>query len=339
MHRELFAQLRQVTPEERAILEDGGKIQQELYTSRREFVIDSRKLLEKGRLIEIRPHTRFAHFPCHRHNYVELVYMCSGSTTHIVDRTEKIVLREGDLLFLSQNACHEILPAGEEDVAINFIILPEFFQRPISMIEKENVLRDFLLSTISGETGLSSYLHIPAKGIVPVENLMESMIWTILGHRSGTNTIIQTSMGLLLMSLSKFAGNINRGASRQDELVFDALQYIEMHYKDGTLAELSAQMKLPTYQVSRILKKQTGYNFKELLGKRKLQQAVYLLSNTTLPVEAVIAAIGYDNSSFFYRRFHEKYGCSPKEFRRRHSGDALGPYHETGAVHEILPKQ
>jgi len=320
MRQELLEQLRRITPEEQAILEGGGRIRQELYTSRQEFVVDSRKLLEKGRLIEIRPHTRFAHFPCHRHNYVELVYMCSGSTTHIVDHTEKILLREGDLLFLSQNAWHEILPAGKEDVAVNFIILPEFFQQSISMVEKENVLRDFLLSAISGEAGLSSYLHIPARGIVPVENLMENMVWTILEHRSGTNTIIQTSMGLLLMNLSRFAGNINRGASGQDDLVFDALQYIEAHYKAGTLAELSSQLELPTYQVSRILKKHTGCNFKELLGKRKLQQAVYLLSNTTLPVEAVIAAIGYNNSSFFYRRFHERYGCSPKEFRDRRGG-------------------
>lgn len=130
-------------------------------------------------------------------------------------------LQEGDLLLLSQSACHEIFPAGETDVAVNFIILPEFFQRPISMIERENVLRDFLLSTISGETGVFSYLYVSAKGIVPVENLMESMIWTILEHRSGTNTIIQTSKGLLMMNLSRFVGNINRGTSGQDKLVYE----------------------------------------------------------------------------------------------------------------------
>ena len=322
MRQELLDRLRQITPEERALLEGVGDIQKELYTSRNEFVIDSRKLLEKGRLIEIRPHTRFAYFPCHRHNYVELVYMYSGRTHHIIDRTEHLVLQEGDLLFLNQNVCHEILPAGEDDIAVNFIILPEFFHRPLSMIERENMLRDFLVSTLSGESGLSNYLHIPAKGIVPVENLIESMIWTILERRSGTNTIIQTSMGLLLMNLSGFAGSINRASPGQEEqnMVFDALQYIEEHYRSGTLAELSAQLHRPSYQISRLLKKHTGYNFKELLGQRKLQQAAYLLSNTPVSVEAVIAMIGYDNSSYFYHRFRERYGCSPAEFRRASRG-------------------
>ncbi|UKI38518.1 MAG: hypothetical protein L6V93_04080 [Clostridiales bacterium] len=51
--------------------------------------------------------------------------MCKGETTHIVNG-RKIVLREGELLFLGQNASQEILPASEDDIAVNFIILPDF---------------------------------------------------------------------------------------------------------------------------------------------------------------------------------------------------------------------
>lgn len=130
MQEELLNKLRQVTEEERLILQGASQIQSNLYTTQfakpSDFTIDSKKLLEKGCLIEVRPHTRFVHFPRHRHNYVELIYMCSGTTTHILNGTDKLVLQEGDLLFLNQNASHEILPAGENDIAVNFIILPEF---------------------------------------------------------------------------------------------------------------------------------------------------------------------------------------------------------------------
>ena len=85
MQQELLVQLQKITEEEQAILDGHLDIRKELYTSKKDFIIDSQKLLEKGRLIEIRPHTRFAHFPKHRHNYVEMVYMCSGSTTHIIN--------------------------------------------------------------------------------------------------------------------------------------------------------------------------------------------------------------------------------------------------------------
>ncbi len=53
----------------------------------------------------------------------------------------------------------EILPAGERDIAVNFIILPEFFDRTLPMMERENILRDFLVSSLSSNSALTSYLH------------------------------------------------------------------------------------------------------------------------------------------------------------------------------------
>lgn len=321
MQEDLLTQLKIITEEEQQILDGKPDIQKERYTSAKDFIIDSKKLLDKGRLIEIRPHTRFIHFPTHRHNYVEMVYMCCGSTTHIIDQTEKIVLEEGDLLFLNQNATQEILPAGIDDIAINFIILPEFFDRTISMIEHENILRDFLISTLSMDNSTSSYLHFQAKDILPVQNLLENMIWTIIHKKSGTNTINQTTMGLLFLNLSMFADNINQNNPNQYEqnLVFSVLKYIESHYKNGTLAEISAELGQPTYYISKLLKKHAGSNFKELLQQRKLQQAAYLLTQTPLTTESIMEAIGYDNSSYFYRKFREKYGCSPKDYRKIHA--------------------
>lgn len=322
MREELLGYLQKITPEEQAILDSGGNIRQELYTSRLEFVVDSAQLLEKGKLIEIRPHARFAHFPQHRHNYVEMVYQCAGSATHVVDHAghrETIVLRVGDILFLNQNVSHEILPTGAEDLAVNFIILPQFFSRPVSMIERENVLRDFLLATLSGAVDGSGWFHIRAKGLVPVENLLEGMIWTLIDGRAGTNTILETSMGLLFMNLSMYAGVMGQSGSGGGDqaLVFSALKYIEDRYVDGTLAELSRTLERPEYHVSRLLKKHTGSNFKELLQQRKLQQAAYLLAHTPLSIEPILQSVGYDNSSYFYRRFRTRYGCSPKEYRAK----------------------
>lgn len=318
MQEGILYHLQKITPEEQLILDGHQNIRKDLYTSQKDFIIDSKKLLEKGRLIEIRPHTRFAHFPKHRHNYVEMIYMCSGTTTHIINDTDRIVLKEGDLLLLNQNATQEILPASENDIAVNFIILPEFFDRPFSMMEQENVLRDFLVSTLSQDNTISSYLHFQAKDLLPVQNLMENMIWTLIHKKSGTNTINQTTMGLLFMNLSLFTDTINRSHPNQfdQNLVFSVLKYIETHYKSGTLSDVASELKQPTYSISRLLKKHTGSNFKELLQQRKLQQAAYLLSQTQLSVEAIMNAIGYDNSSYFYRKFREKYGTSPKEYRR-----------------------
>lgn len=319
MNQKLLERLRAITPEEQAILNGQLDIQKALYTAKKEFIIDSRLLLSRGKLIDIRPHTRFAPFPRHRHNYVEMVYMCSGSTTHRINDTDTVILQEGDLLFLNQNVTQEINAAKETDIAVNFIILPEFFSQAFHMIEQENVLRDFLISTLSQDTSLTNYLHFQARDILPVQNLLENMIWTFLEQKNGVNTINQISMGLLFLNLSAFAEQINQNYPNQYEqtLVFSVLKYIETHYKNGTLADIAEEWNQKPYTVSRLLKKHTGSNFKELLQQRKLQQAVYLLKQTSLTIDSIMEAIGYDNSSYFYRKFKEKYHCSPKEYRRQ----------------------
>lgn len=128
-------------------------------------------------------------------------------------------------------------------------------------------------------------------------------------------------MGLLFMNLSSFSIPVvqDQANSYEKNLIFEILKYIESNYKTGTLAEISDMVNLPTYYVSRLLKKYTQSTFKELLQQRKLQQAVYFLTQTTLSIDAILEAIGYNNSSFFYRTFREKYQCSPKEYRQNNS--------------------
>lgn len=126
MNQEILIHLQGITAEEQAILDGRKTIDRDIYMQGQGNTINAKKLLAAGKLITIRPHTRFIHFPEHTHDYVEVVYMCAGQTVHIVNGRQ-IVLEQGDLLFLNQSATHEVCRAGEKDIAVNFIVLPAFF--------------------------------------------------------------------------------------------------------------------------------------------------------------------------------------------------------------------
>ena len=176
MDAELLRELSVITEEEKKILAGRKGIDPGIYTEKNDMVIDCEKLLQKGKLISVRPHTRFVHFPKHRHNYVEVIYMCQGTTTHILNGNQ-VVLEEGDLLFLNPNAVQEILPAGESDIAVNFIVLPEFFDTAFSMMDvEEKLLKDFLIGALCGKDEDTSYLYFHVAGILPVQNLIENMV-------------------------------------------------------------------------------------------------------------------------------------------------------------------
>ena len=155
MKKELQMELEKITLEEERILAGRRSIEKEIYMSEDQNVVDAGKLLDAGKLIQVRPHTRFVHFPKHTHNYIEMVYMCLGSTHHVIDGRD-VLLEEGELLFLNQKAVQEIYPAGRGDIAINFIILPEFFDKTLKMMgEENNLLRDFVVDCLKGENETS----------------------------------------------------------------------------------------------------------------------------------------------------------------------------------------
>ena len=58
MQQALLDQLRKITEEERKILDGEAEVDRDLYTSGRDFTVDSRKMLKEGRLIAVRTHTR-----------------------------------------------------------------------------------------------------------------------------------------------------------------------------------------------------------------------------------------------------------------------------------------
>ncbi len=309
--------LSRVSEEEQAILDGNTQVQQQIYTSGQEFVVDSNKLLKRGKLIDIRHHTRFVHFPKHRHNYVEIVYMYRGTTTHILDGREKVALCQGDLLFLNQNAVHEILPAGERDLAVNFIVLPEFFDTAFHMMEDESLLRDFLVDILTRKSDKSVYLYFQVSDVLPVQNLLENMIWSLLYKQEYNRNINQITMGLLFLHLMNTSDKIRYGNQNQfdQERVARTLAYIESHYRTAALEELCGELHQSPSQMSKFIKRHTGHTFKELLQTKRLNQAAFLLATTELTVSDIIAAVGYDNSSYFYRVFLERYDMTPREYR------------------------
>lgn len=61
MNQQLMQRLIQITDEERKLLEEQSSVDKTLYTEAKDFVVDSRKMLARGKLIDIRPNTRFVH--------------------------------------------------------------------------------------------------------------------------------------------------------------------------------------------------------------------------------------------------------------------------------------
>ena len=60
-----------------------------------------------------------------------------------------------------------------------------------------------------------------------------------------------------------------------------------------------------------------GMSLSDYLRETRLCAAARMLENDLLPIRKVATNAGFGNLSYFYRRFTEKYGMSPKQFQKK----------------------
>ena len=318
MNQNIIDMLRPITPEEETLLKNAGAINTSIYSNDNSSVIDAKKLLKEGKLIDLRVHTRFAHFPKHGHNYVEMVYMVTGFTRHKVNGNE-VILRQGELLLMNQHATQEIFPARENDIAVNIMILPEFFDSILMMLGNEDsLIRDFIIDCLKSTSGHIDYLHFEVADVLPVQNLMENLIYSLLNEDYNTRQINQSTVGLLFLNLLKHTNTLTMGEYRfEDKVMMKVFGLIDGNYKDGELSDLCTELGTDLYTISRIIKRHTGHTYTELIQEKRLNYAAYLLSSTELPVTDICVDVGYNNFSYFYKIFKKQYNVTPKEYRKK----------------------
>lgn len=316
MTTDLLSELMQISEEERAVLQQDNQITKELYTSQSSFVIESEKFLNKDKMIMVRKHTRFVDFPKHKHNYIEVNYVYNGELTQKVGN-QTITLKKGELLFLNQHIEHEIKACAKEDIIINFIIQPQFFDFIFSFLSTDNQITNFIINSLLNNTQSGQFLYFTVSEVKSVQELIKKIILEIMNPTVLSDSTIKLYMGLFVIELIKHSDKVEHKEedSSLQYLIVESLKYIDENYKNASLYELADKLNQTHYALSKMIKKATNFTFKELLQEKRLNKAKELLDRSQIPITEIVEEVGYDNISYFYRIFKNKYGKTPKQFR------------------------
>lgn len=317
MNSTILSYLEKQTEEEVYALKNAGKVEQSLYTNQNFFMVESEKFLNSDQLMMMRKHTRFVNFPLHSHNYVEINYVVRGEMIQIING-EKVHLKAGELILLNQYIAHEILASTTEDLIINFIIHPSFFERIYQFLNSDNIIQQFIIGSRFDTTQQGQSLIFRGSMIPVLQETIEKLLAEMLSPSRYSEETLTLYMGIFLLELAKHPDLIEQQyVDAQYPLIVDALNYIDKFYQKASLEDLSITLKQSYSAMSRIIKKHTGYNFKYLVQEKRLYKACSFLQNTTLPITEIASVVGYDNYSYFYRLFQQKYKMTPGEFRQQ----------------------
>lgn len=302
--------------EETGIL--GGEVlNRKIYSGGEDFVVNEARLFGAGRGISARTHTRYTDFPLHRHNYVEMMIVLSGSITHRIDG-EPLTLSTGEVLIMNKHVSHSVERSGKDDIGVNIIMSDRFIYGVTS--ELAGTVFSSLIKENAKQNGAPIYLAFRTGGRKYLENAIENLLFelTVRGEDVG---VMSGTVSLLLRYLSLendellIHGNVK--TDKDDARRLDVLSYVKSNYRTASLTELSEKLYLTVPYLSKVIKDSFGKSFKELVVDERMERARTAIEETALPIGDIIRSVGYENESYFHREFKKRYGTTPLAVRKK----------------------
>ncbi|WP_161601547.1 response regulator transcription factor [Paenibacillus luteus] len=109
---------------------------------------------------------------------------------------------------------------------------------------------------------------------------------------------------------------LTRDTNDYGSLVRSVMKHIHEHYaKELSLQGVAEQYSVNPSYLSRLLKKETGKNFVDIIAGTRIHAAKKLLRDPSSRVNEVGEKVGYQNYTYFYQIFKKYEGISPKEFK------------------------
>ncbi len=106
-----------------------------------------------------------------------------------------------------------------------------------------------------------------------------------------------------------------------EKIILSIKKYMEEHYKDVTLEDLTKQINMNPDYISKFFKKNTGVNFSDYLTEIRMIKASEFLDNVQFKTYEISDLVGYSNSFNFTRAFKNYFGMSPRDYRCGRNSD------------------
>ena len=237
--------------------------------------------------------------PTHGHDFIEIVYVKSGSATEFVNE-DRYEVGSGDLIFINYGSTHRFLAHGKFNY-INICFHPETLE--CDLITPENAFGVLQLTAFDeirreGDGGMVSF----AKEEQPeIEQLLEAMLKEYRARRVGWQTVLKSYMNVLFIRMLRKTA-IGATDAEDTDLWADLQAYIDEHLGSKlSLSHLAQKCFYNPSYFSRVFKERFGMPLTEYIARRKLNSAIALRRVGRLSVGEIAERSGFSSASALYR--------------------------------------
>lgn len=248
----------------------------------------------------------------HWHPEIELLYGISGELAVTVSE-EKYVLKQGDILFINPEELHTYSPQTSLVEYHAAVFDSSLFQ----FKEQHFFEQDFTNPVVNG---ILKFPRLISKGH-PEYDVVAPIVRRLFEEHITSKAMVfaeLTALFCTLMEKGLMEKVSDESIHKKSEDVKQCIQYMEENYTQKiTLTELADLVHMTPNYFCNYFKKQTGLTPFTQLNNIRVRRASKLLRQTEDSIVEIAEACGYENVSFFIRKFKEIRGCTPSVYRKK----------------------
>lgn len=253
----------------------------------------------------------------HWHPTIEIIFIKKGTYKFEIN-LEEFILHEGDLCFINAGDLHQI--TGFDSFTMHEVLL---FDPQILSFSYRDEIQEQIIAPLLDQTLI--FPHTLRKS-EELYTFILPFIRKLLDYSTSKEDNWYFHCKLLLLELltllHKKSGfvpvNIQLSAVERQKIsrYKQIISYIETHFSEPvSLAQISATVGLNSQYLCRFFKEFTSMTPIQYLISYRIDKACLMLADTTDSILEISLNCGFENVSYFIRKFHQLKGCTPKEYR------------------------
>ena len=269
-----------------------------------------------NRSIYISKHNRYAPYPKHTHQFLELNYVLQGQCQQIINDTP-YTFYEGDILLMDAGSAHAIEALGEDDLLINIVFKDtQISLKNLEELQGQNsILYQFLLKSHTHIQSAENFIVLQSDKTNKSKNLIELMLNEYFDPKPFSNQILEHYLSILLFELARSLPTLGDTVRDANDPYVQVLELIDQEYSTLTLAKAAKELNFNKNYLSNLIKEKGNATFTELLNQKKIMIAQLLLKSTNFSIEKICQTVGYSNKTYFYKQFQNQFEKLPSQVR------------------------
>lgn len=283
-------------------------------------VIKELEDIDEGSHVHVVFHERYSFPIVHKHSYIEIVYVYSGSCQHYIEG-QYITMDKGTVCILALNAKHTPIVVDDNTIVINILVSKKIINDNfLDALKEKIVLKEFLTKVLYNKKN-SSHIIFKTGEDKFITNIVECMYNEVSNKEHAYRIMLETYVSQMLIYLVRnyetkaiLAGSID---GTEGDIITAVLIYIHSNYNKVSLKELADFFNYNEAYLSRMIKRYTGDTLGNFISKLQMKHSIELMKDEKMSFAEISQIVGCYDQSHFNRKFKSIYGISPKEYKKQ----------------------